>query len=87
MKTRVSRSVLVGLVFVALWRTWESSAAACAVCFGDPQSPMAKGAVMGVLTLGAIIGSVLVFIAGTGVYWLHRGARLARGAKGEGNTP
>jgi hypothetical protein len=51
---------------------------ACAVCYGDPESPMAKGVVAGVLTMVGIIGVVLVGIAGTGVYWIQRSRRLRR---------
>ena len=36
---------------------------ACAVCYGDPTSPMAKGMNMGVLTLMGFIGFVLCMVA------------------------
>lgn len=51
---------------------------ACSVCFGDPNSPLVKGAVMGVLVLGGVIGFVLTGVAGTCLFWLHRSRRLAR---------
>lgn len=51
---------------------------ACAVCFGEPGSPMVKGAVAGVLVLFGVIVFVLLGVAGTGMYWVHRGRRLAR---------
>ena len=35
----------------------------CAVCYGDPESPMAKGMNMGVLTLVAFICFVLCMVA------------------------
>lgn len=35
----------------------------CAVCYGDPESPMAQGMNMGVLTLIGFIGFVLLIIA------------------------
>ena len=56
-------------------------AMACAVCFGDPSSDMAKGAVAGVLTLLGIISFVLVGVAGTGLYWVRRGRRIAAEAE------
>lgn len=59
---------------------------ACAVCFGDPESPMAKGALMGVLTLGAIIVSVLIMVAGTSVFWLHRSIQLSRTGQSESES-
>ena len=51
-------------------------ASACSVCFGDPDSDMAKGAAAGVLSLAVIIGCMLLGIAGTGVLWLHRSRQL-----------
>ena len=51
---------------------------ACSVCFGDPESPMTKGAAAGILVLGGIIASVLMGIVGTGLFWMSRGRRLAR---------
>ena len=61
--------------------TGAERAMACAVCFGDPSSDMAKGAVAGVLTLLGIISFVLVGVAGTGLYWVRRGRRLGAAAK------
>lgn len=61
----------------------QSPAFACSVCFGDPASPMAQGAVMGVLVLIAIVAGVLVGITGTGLFWMHRGRRLARMANAD----
>ena len=51
---------------------------ACAVCFGDPNSPMVKGAAAGVLVLVGVISVVLLGVAGTGMFWVHRSRRLAR---------
>lgn len=66
-------------IFLLIWSVAGVSAAqACAVCFGDPQSPMARGAVMGVVTLVGIVGFVLAAIAGTGFFWLHRSLKLSR---------
>ncbi len=50
----------------------------CAVCFGDPESGMAKGAVAGVIVMIGVVSSVLIGVAGTGLYWIQRGRRLAR---------
>ena len=51
---------------------------ACAVCFGDPESNMAKGAVAGVLALAGFIGFVLMGITGTGLFWILRNRQLHR---------
>jgi len=49
---------------------------ACAVCFGDPDSDMAKSALAGVFFLGAVILGVLVTIASLAVSWSIRARRL-----------
>ena len=78
MKPWPRRRLVFGAVLVsALWSAVQP-AVACSVCFGDPDSPMAKGAVMGVLVLGGFIGFVLLGIAGTGLFWIHRSRKLAR---------
>ena len=53
-------------------------ALACAVCFGDPESPLTKGALMGVYVLVGVVGFVLAGIAGTGAFWIQRSRKLAR---------
>ncbi len=45
---------------------------ACAVCFGDPNSSMTKGAVAGMLCLLGVILFVLTGIAATGITWARR---------------
>ncbi len=50
-------------------------ARACAVCYGDPESDMAKGAAAGVLVLMGIVVSVLVGIVGVTIFWVRRARR------------
>lgn len=59
---------------------------ACAVCFGDSESPMAKGVVAGVVVLIAVVGAVLFAVAGTGVYWMQRSRRMVQGVYPEQST-
>ncbi len=61
---------------LAAWLAAAGSAAACAICFGDPNSPLTKSAEMGVWFLLAVI--VLVE-AGFGVFFLVYLRRRARG--------
>ena len=49
---------------------------ACATCFGNPDSPLAKGALAGVIALVGFIGFVLFGIAGVSVFWFHRSRHL-----------
>jgi len=50
-------------------------AAACSTCYLDPNNPLTKGAIMGVVVLAAIIVGVLIGIAYIGYSW-HRRAKL-----------
>ncbi len=45
---------------------------ACAVCFGDPNAAMTKGAVAGMLSLLGVTLLVLAGIAATGIAWARR---------------
>ena len=78
MKSRRRLSMpLVALVGASV--TWQAETVwACSVCFGDPESPMAKGVVAGVLVLVSVIGAVLLGVAGTGLFWVSRSRALAR---------
>ncbi|MCH7873073.1 MAG: hypothetical protein IID33_15360 [Planctomycetes bacterium] len=42
---------------------------------------MVKGAAAGVLVLVGVISFVLLGVAGTGMFWVHRSRRLARGVE------
>jgi len=67
---------VAALVVPALLYGTPQHAHACAVCFGDPNSPLTKGALWGVAVMAGVIGSVLACIAGTGLYWIHRSRKL-----------
>ena len=75
---RRNRHVLPWLAGVATLLQVEP-APACSVCFGDPESAMAKGAAAGVLVMCGFIGSILLAVAGTGLLWVHRSRRLGGG--------
>ncbi len=74
---RTLRAILFLAAAVAGWMVAARPAAACSVCFGDPDSPMSRGVVMGVMVLVGIIGFVLLGVAGTIAFWIHRSRRLA----------
>ena len=67
---------LRSLVVVATLLILQGRVNACAVCFGDPDSEMTKGAFAGVLVLFLIIASVLGGIIFTAVYWTQRSRKL-----------
>ncbi len=50
---------------------------ACSVCFGNPHSPMSKGAIAGVFFLVTVVSFVLVFIATTAIVWARRAKKLS----------
>jgi len=43
------------VIAVAAVLGWNVPALACAVCFGDPDSPLTKGALMGVYVLFGVV--------------------------------
>ena len=48
------------------------SSSACAVCVGDPESPLTKGMAAGILTLLGFIGMVLMGISAFFIYVIRR---------------
>ncbi len=74
---RTSLSFRFAVIALFVCSTVER-ASACAVCFGDPDSRMAKGVVAGVLVLVGVIGMVLVGMTAIGVWWVLRSRRLTR---------
>ena len=55
---------------------YSRTAAACAVCFGSPDSAMIQGAKAGILILLGVIGAVLTWIVAVTVFWIRRARRL-----------
>ena len=53
-------------------------ASACSVCFGDPNSDLAKGAVRGVAFMIGVTSCVLIGIASVTGVWIVRARRIAR---------
>jgi len=66
-------------------------ARACSVCYGDPESDMAQGALWGVLVLGVIVYGVLMGMVGVGITWLVKARRIqaapVRDEQGVGQHP
>jgi hypothetical protein len=74
----VGRFNRVWLVTAILIAFFNERALGCAVCFGDPESGMAKGVVAGVWVMIGFVGFVLAGFVGTGLFWLQRSRSLAR---------
>ncbi len=72
-RIRVWRLALAALLTTLL--AGADYALACPVCFGDPDSEMAQGAMWGIMVLGLFIGSVLMGIVGVGATWFIRARR------------
>jgi len=68
------------LFAVALVLSVQSSAHACATCYGASDSPLAQGMNWGIATLLGVIGSVLAVVVG---FFVHLGVRSARVNAGE----
>ncbi|HEX5033152.1 MAG TPA: hypothetical protein VFW62_01610 [bacterium] len=67
--------MLVSLLAAGLVLAQGPWAQACGVCYKDPNNPLTKGAIMGVIVLGGIISGLLAGIAYIGYSW-HRRAKL-----------
>jgi len=80
--TRWERQSLIAAV---VWGAVASTVRACSTCYGDPDSAMAKGAVMGVYVMIGVVSFVLAGIAGTSLYWMQRSRRLS--AAGDNTAP
>ena len=63
---------MVLLVLSATFLLGAERAVACPVCFGDPDSEMARGAMWGILVLGIVVYGVLMGMVGVGVTWFIR---------------
>ncbi|MCX8090263.1 MAG: hypothetical protein N3I86_04915 [Verrucomicrobiae bacterium] len=53
-------------------------ARACAVCYGETDSPMARGLVWGILVLLVVL---LLVLAGVAWFFVHMGRRAASGVR------
>ncbi len=72
----ISRFVVPVLV-VLVCVLYAGGASACSVCFGDPDSPMVKGAAAGILVLGGVVYMLLAGFLGTTIFWIVRARRLS----------
>jgi len=73
MRNLVYRAAL----WLAVLTLHAPQAFACAVCFGDPNSPMTKAAIAGVIVLVGVTTAVLIGIAILGFTWMRRESKLA----------
>ena len=69
------RKLLVPVVLIGLVAAAPREVLACAVCFGQSDSPMAVGANMGIFIMLGVTGAVLTGFASFFIY-LARRARL-----------
>ena len=76
------------LLLVAAVVCSPQSAQACSVCFGDAESLMVKGAIMGAYFLVGVVGFVMLGVVGTTFFWVRRSRQLAAacGEGGPGNS-
>ncbi len=63
-------TVLLTLAYAA------TPAAACPVCFGDPESKLTQGAASGVLFMAILTYALLMGVGGIAVFWFVRARRL-----------
>ena len=68
------RSRWIAVLFAFCLGALPQQALACSVCFGDPNSPAAKGLAMGVL---ALLGVVFVVLGGFTAFFIFLARRAA----------
>ena len=78
--TRAHAATIASGLALAAWLALPRAAAACATCFGDPDSPMVHGMNNGILLLLGCVG--LVYLGIGKVFWELR-KRAKRMAKPE----
>ncbi len=70
------KRALSWLTLVGCYLAFAPSAWACAACFGKSDSALAHGMNAGILTLLAVIGTLLLCVASFFVFVVRRAARL-----------
>jgi len=73
---RWQRAVSVVTGATALVGMAAPAAQACAVCFGDPNDPLVKGAASGVVFMAVVIYGVLLSMVGMASLCLIRARRI-----------
>ncbi len=79
MKTNVSKLLILPVALTML-AGLPSSAEACTVCFGDPESDVVQGAAWAIIFLGSVVMSVMGCLGGFFVFLARRAAATAPGA-------
>ena len=75
----MNRKHTTGLLLLALaMLAWPSALEACAVCFGEPDSPMTKGLRWGIASLVLILVPVLGGVGGFFIFLCRRGKAYAQ---------
>jgi hypothetical protein len=78
----IRRSLLTACLLAA-----PRAALACPVCFGQNDSPLAKGVNMGIFMMLGIVGVVLAAFATFFVYLMRRARLVERMASGDTGRP
>lgn len=80
MKTKLARFNLL-FIGLALAGLHPGSALACAICYGEPDSPMTRGLTWAILALVLVVGCVLTGIVS---FFVHANRRAALSEAGAG---
>jgi len=71
------QKILAALILIVLSL---QPAAACSVCYGEPDSPMSRGLTWAIFALCAVVGAVL---SGVTMFFVHVGRRSAAMSRGD----
>ena len=67
----------IGYLCLMALLIFEQNASACAACYGESDSGLAKGMNAGIITLLIILGGLLTAIVGFFIFIYYRGAKVA----------
>lgn len=68
--------LVVALAALVVLVVGATEAGACAVCYGNPQSPMVKGIAAGIWVMLGCIGFILAGFASVFLYWVYRSRHI-----------
>lgn len=69
------KSIVAALAALAAFA--PAKAFSCAVCFGDPASPLTQGAKAGIIFLAVMVYMVVMTMGGVALFWWSRARKLA----------
>lgn len=77
------RRILGGLIVLAVWLSGMETSSACAVCFGNAESPLTQAVGWGIISL---LGVVMVVLGGIVAFFIYLARRSSLAAAESGSS-